>query len=91
VRSALSYVLNNWRHHDELRGCAGTPFDPYSSARAFDGWSIPWRRRIHEDSELLPTAIARTWVLRTGWKRHRLIAPTETPGEPQPRRDSCKM
>jgi hypothetical protein len=84
VRNALSYVLNNWRHHGEHdRG-----FDPYSSARAFDGWAIAWRPRIAPGVELLPTAVARSWLLATGWRRHRLISPTETPGRPD--RDAAR-
>jgi REP-associated tyrosine transposase len=81
VRHALSYVLNNWRHH---RGQGAQPrvFDPYSSAPAFDGWAIAWRPRLTAQSELLPTACARSWLLATGWRRHRLVSPREIPGPP---------
>jgi hypothetical protein len=91
VRHGLSYVLNNWRHHGEDLGAAASPFDSYSTARAFDGWSIAWRRRIDPDSELLPTAVARSWALGTGWRRHRLISPNEIPGRPRPGSDGSEM
>jgi REP element-mobilizing transposase RayT len=80
VRHGLSYVLNNWRRHREHEGSAGAPFDFYSSARAFDGWTTTWRSRINAEDELLPTAFAREWLLTTGWRRHRLVSPTEIPG-----------
>jgi putative transposase len=79
VRNALGYVLNNWRHHREHLG-HGEVFDFYSSARAFDGWSIRRQRKLAGNPELLPTAVARTWLLTTGWRRHRLISPSQTPG-----------
>jgi putative transposase len=79
VRSALSYVLNNWRHHGEDR--AGSElYDPYSSARAFDGWTTPRYQRLSPRAELLPTAFARCWLLTVGWRRHRRVDPGEVPG-----------
>jgi putative transposase len=86
VRNSLSYVLNNWRHHGEDRGHVGL-VDAYSSALAFDGWATAWRRRISPGQELLPTAVARTWLLTKGWRRHRLVAPTEIPGLDRGRND----
>jgi REP element-mobilizing transposase RayT len=79
VRQALSYVLNNWRRHGENEGGKRGPWDPYSSARAFDGWTTAWRGRIAVRSKPLPTSPAQTWLLTSGWRRHRLISPTETP------------
>jgi REP element-mobilizing transposase RayT len=79
VRHALCYVLNNWRHHREHPGQPDA-FDFYSSALAFDGWAVCGRRGLPADAELLPTAVARTWLLTRGWRRHRLIAATEVPG-----------
>ena len=86
VRHGLNYVLNNWRHHQEAAG-ARSPFDPYSSASAFAGWTFSPRRSLTRESELLPTAVARFWLLTSGWKRRSgnrehalLISPMETPG-----------
>jgi REP element-mobilizing transposase RayT len=78
VRSAFAYVLNNWRHHGAARSDLG--FDPYSSARAFDGWSREPERRLTPGEELLPTAFARSWLLTKGWRRHRRVDPDEVPG-----------
>jgi REP element-mobilizing transposase RayT len=72
VRNALAYVLNNWRKH---RVADGGAFDPFSSALAFDGWSVTVRGPSH-----LPVTPARTWLLTTGWRRHRAIDPLAVPG-----------
>jgi REP element-mobilizing transposase RayT len=80
VRNGICYVLNNWRHHREPERGERGPWDPYSSARAFAGWTIQPSRHLDRDAELLPTAFARSWLLTTGWRRHRPIAPHETPG-----------
>jgi hypothetical protein len=76
VRNALAYVLNNWRKH---RAAEGGVFDPCSSARAFDGWTI---RTIGTSD--LPVASPRSWLLTTGWRRHRPIDPLAVPGSPSP-------
>jgi putative transposase len=70
VRAALVYVLLNARHH-------GLPFlgvDLYSSGRWFDGWS---RRVVFASRSAV--AMARTWLLRVGWRRHGLIGLGEVP------------
>jgi hypothetical protein len=85
VRSALSYVLNNWRHHGEDRGSRAL-YDPYSSARAFEGWSTPRYQRLAPGAELLPTAFPTCWLLTVGWRRHRRIDPGEVPGSGPTRR-----
>ena len=83
TRNALAYVLNNWRKHRADRGSEWR-VDPYSSAVSFDGW----RDLGVASSEMFPAYYARlpvwkprTWLLRTGWRRHGLIRPTEVPSE----------
>ena len=75
VRNALAYVLLNARHHGERLELG---FDPYSSARYFDGW----KRGADIPSPALdpPVASPRCWLLRTGWRRRGLIDPAEIPG-----------
>src|SRR5438105_1647908 len=78
VRGALAHVLNNWRRHGED---AGSPlrWDPFSSARAFDGWtSRP--PPPGEPDDVVPVVGAATWLMTIGWRRHGLIAPRERPG-----------
>jgi REP element-mobilizing transposase RayT len=80
VRNALAYVLLNAREHWRSRG--GTPppvrLDEASSARWFDGWRPGWRPPA--GAEPPEVAEAHTWLLTTGWRRHRLIDPAEVPG-----------
>jgi REP element-mobilizing transposase RayT len=79
VRHALSYVLLNHRHHVAPRRGkhSGSP-DPASSGRWFDGWSIA--TTPPHPTDCCEVAPPRTWLLRTGWRRHRLIDPAEVPG-----------
>jgi REP element-mobilizing transposase RayT len=77
VRNAISYIVNNWRHHrcdryDTRR------YDPYSSAHAIAAW------RIEPHPDQLPVVSATTWLLRDGYKRAPPIYPNEIPG-PDPR------
>ena len=70
VRTALVYVLQNARHHGlKLAGP-----DPYSSGRWFDGWKQPLDVAIGN-----PGVPPRTWLLRTGWRRHGCIGLEESP------------
>jgi REP element-mobilizing transposase RayT len=93
VRHALAYVLLNARHHyyeRHRRPPPGVDLDPASSARRFDGWKPPPPASprgggaegassvSHSVSQ--ETAAPRSWLLRTGWRRHRLIDPEEVPG-----------
>jgi REP element-mobilizing transposase RayT len=80
ARSALAYVLNNWRRHREdvsTPGAENALVDPYSTAASFDGW-----RDLDEvpNWDPLPCAEPRTWLLRVGWRRHGLIGVREVPG-----------
>ncbi len=82
MRNALSYVLNNWRRHDEDETCEAAhraTLDPYSTAIHFRGWregtfSPP------ANYEPLPSAAAETWLLRVGWERHGRISAFDVPG-----------
>lgn len=75
VRNALVYCLNNARKHGAM---SSNPLrvDACSSARWFQGWSIP-RAAIEETPP--PTVGAHTALLRTLWKKHGLIHPGERP------------
>ena len=70
VRSALVYVLHNARRH----GLRILGIDPCSSGPWFDGW----KSRIPA-TFASPTALARTWLLLEGWRRHALIGLAERP------------
>jgi REP element-mobilizing transposase RayT len=85
VRNALAYVLNNWRRHGEDRG-TWWKTDPFSSADAFDGWTIGAVEPPSPRDGPAPVAPAESWLLTTGWKLyHPLISPIEVPGpEPSP-------
>jgi putative transposase len=73
VWNALRYVLNNARKHGAWS--SRTRPDPLSSSAWFDGW----RERPPEPAESSPTARARTWLLRAGWRFHGLISIVATP------------
>jgi REP element-mobilizing transposase RayT len=89
VRNALAYVLLNARRHAAKRiarlreqGKAVKPLAParlldaFSSARWFDGW----RGDVKTDRSVPSVAPPRTWFLRTGWRKHPLLDPSEVPG-----------
>ena len=83
VRRASSYVLLNHRHHAAQRrgrshGACTSP-DPASSGRSFDGWRGT-TAAAPAAADLCEVAPARTWLLRVGWRRHRLIDLAEVPG-----------
>ncbi len=86
VRNAVAYVLNNWRHHNEDRAkfARGWKIDPYSSGSQFGGW-----KELEESAFLFPrretydplcVCLPKTWLLKTGWRRHGLIKAFEVPG-----------
>ncbi len=84
VRSALAYVLNNWRRHNEDEaGIAQRRaiVDPYSTGILFDGWrDAPARFTVPPGYEPLPVSGARSWLLTVGWRKHPLIGLREVPG-----------
>ena len=87
MRNALSYVLNNWRRHDEdetSEVAHRAAIDPYSTAIAFRGWkqgvfAVP-AQYASAGYEPLPCAAPETWLLRVGWERHGPISAYEVPG-----------
>ena len=79
VRRAIAYVLLNARRHLAKLGRrleAKPMIDPASSGRWFDGW----RSGVGRAHDPPAVAAPRTWLLRVGWRRHGLLAPTEVPG-----------
>lgn len=78
VRNALVYVIANYKKH--FRRADGTPrIDACSSAPWFGGWISERSRSPDAPSPVEPS---RTWLGRTGWKRHGLIHPGESPRNP---------
>jgi hypothetical protein len=80
VRAALAYVLLNSRKHAGERALASAArkaarIDPASSGRWFEGWA----QAPEPPADRPAVAPARTWLLHTGWRRHGLIRPDETP------------
>jgi len=83
MRNALSYVLNNWRRHDEDESCEAAHramLDPYSTAIHFRGWREAERFAVPPGYEPLPSAAPETWLLRVGWERRGKISAFEVPG-----------
>jgi len=75
VRHALAYVLNNARKHGRK---LVTLLDPFASGRWFDGWrDAPTQRG---NAHFRPVATARSWLLKSGWRRHGRIRAAEVPG-----------
>ncbi len=90
VRNALVYVLQNARKHFEQKGItvARDWLDRFSSAPWFDGWNAATAEAASQlrnaaDSALalhaIPVASPRTWLLRVGWRKHGLLASSESP------------
>ena len=76
VRNAIAYVLHNARKHGKHPRKA---FDSFCSGPWFDGWSENVRITGLEGIAR-PVATARTWLLRSGWRKHGLISVAEVPG-----------
>jgi len=82
MRNALSYVLNNWRRHDEdehSEAAHRAMLDRYSTALAFRGWR-EGAFAVPPGYAPLPSAPPETWLLRIGWERHGRISAFEVPG-----------
>ena len=83
ARTAIGYVLNNWRKHREDFANADArraPVDPYSSGPSFDGWrDLDRPLGLPSRYQPLPTSPPTVWLLTTGWRRYRLIGMEERP------------
>jgi len=71
VRSALLYVLQNFRKHGRGPGT----IDPCSSANWFDGF-LDRSPDAHGRARVVRP---RTWLLRVGWRRWGLLSVREGP------------
>ena len=80
MRNTLCYVLQNARRHGEWLDKRFHGMDPFSSAMWFDGWADDrWREGLVRGGPEPPVAPARSWLLTTGWRRHRLLMIDEVP------------
>jgi REP element-mobilizing transposase RayT len=83
VKSALAYVLNNYRRHaaQSKRRCPRDWVDPCSSGIWFGGWSRR-PRAARDPCPDLPhgTSPPRTALLRHAWKPYGLLDPSFVPG-----------
>lgn len=86
TRTALAYVMNNWRRHGEDRISPGWRIDPFSSAAVFDGWTSSTVTDRVRRGRAPPVARARSWLLTLGWREYGAIHPREMPGWRTPRR-----
>jgi REP element-mobilizing transposase RayT len=85
ARHTLSYVMNNWRKHEEDHKpvTAGWKIDWFSTAAMFPGWAeygdevFLWRGppSYHPLIVYQP----RSWLLREGWKKAGAISCREVP------------
>jgi REP element-mobilizing transposase RayT len=92
ARHALSYVMNNFRKHedDQVAPASAWTIDWFSSAVMFTGWAeygdepFLWRGPATYDP--LVVYQPRTWLLREGWKKSGSISCHEVPSaKAQPR------
>ena len=96
VRAGICYVMQNARRHGITLPAWAHGIDPFSSACYFDGWRDQrWRKGLpppvpDPDAGKPPVALAHTWLLTQGWRRHSLIGPTEVPAAVAPRNRSTR-
>ena len=85
ARHALSYVLSNWRKHQEDRRApmSAWTIDWFSSAATFPGWAEygdePFLWRGPPTYDPLVVYQPKTWLLREGWKKAGSISCHEIP------------
>ena len=85
ARHTLSYVMNNWRKHEEDRAArvSNWRIDWFSTAAMFPGWAeygdevFLWRGPPTYDP--LVVYQPKTWLLREGWKKSGPISCYEVP------------
>lgn len=86
VRNVLSYVLNNFRRHNEDRApfAGDWKVDPYSTGVYFSGWAelgdSPIRYTPPRRYCGLMTWLPRTWLLRVGWMKGGSVSIWDVPG-----------
>ena len=84
ARNTLSYVMNNWRKHEEDRKpkMAGA-IDGYSTGALFPGWKeygdSPWLWNPPREYDPFVVYVPRTWLLREGWKKVGTISYRDVP------------
>ena len=86
VRNCISYVLNNWRKHQEDHASFAKKWlvDPFSSGLAFTGWKelegadVLWQPSV-DTYKALWVWLPKTWLLSEGWRRHGLVSAREIP------------
>ena len=87
ARHTLSYVMNNWRKHEEDRKPAtdGWRIDWFSTAAMFPGWAEygdePFLWRGPPTYDPLIVYQPKTWLLRDGWKKAGSISCREVPSK----------
>jgi REP element-mobilizing transposase RayT len=83
ARHAVSYVLNNWRKHEEDRHAArGVLIDRFSSGCSFPDWKELEHRPMWDipaDHDPLIVCPPRSWLLTKGWKLVGAISAREVP------------
>ena len=72
VKRALAYVFHNRDKHREYE-LDRDEIDIFSSGMWFDGWR---EKTVNEIGFQVPPPLARsrTWLLKTGWRRHGLLS-----------------
>jgi REP element-mobilizing transposase RayT len=70
TRNGIAYLLLNGRKHGHAPRTRGW-LDPFSSARAFDGWKerVEAHRCARASERPPPVCAPRTWLLTVGWRR----------------------
>ena len=80
ARHVLLYVLANARKHAQQAGVVlpARWLDPFSSARAFPGWSTT---PVSPPREELPVVEPSVWLLTSGWRRRGPLPVDAVPGD----------
>ena len=81
MRNTLSYVLNNWRRHQQDQGVDSMfwEVDYFSSGPVFTGWRES-ASALPVGYQPLPVREARTWLLASGWRKAGEISRRARPG-----------